>query len=506
MRRALCRPGPPPGASAAPPPPPPVLTASRPHLASTSCAPTLRRQVALVCRRWRALYWQCALWSTFEGGWDYQTWLRSTPTALPAPNRELNTRLLRVLRRIGGGLGSFRLAAAALIAFDDGQTLTELLRCLRRERATAVRLSSEARHDPGDDGLGFTLPHFDPLPACAVRTVSHLRGLTSLSLDSWHLPHCTVDVLARLPRLQELRLRARQLPPGCLAAVLQLADLRSLELSTTMQLGSVSQLSCLTRLTHLALHQHNQAGMPLEPPPVASLPHLQSYSFSNERGPLQVRCSPPRGSRGCEQLRVTCAAGATLHTRPTHASHAQHTTPLQLPGGCLRSADFSSTGYHGGGAQLRLSSSWLTPRLTSLSALLDGLLPAGTQLRLLKVHPACLLAGLGAAALFCGVLHVAVAGASLMPACLPYPHCRSDISCLRLAKPSPRCGAAASWPACAAWRSARWAARPARRRACCRGCWPRRPACASWRCWSSSACLGLTRKRRAWPTTRAWRR
>lgn len=72
---------------------------------------------------------------------------------------------------------------------------------------------------------------------------------------------------------------------------------------------------------------------------------------------------------------------------------------------------FSSTG-DGGGAQLVFSSSWLTPRTASLPALLDGLLPAGTELRQLKARHAGWLGGLGpgrswaAAALFRSVLHV----------------------------------------------------------------------------------------------------
>lgn len=119
--------------------------------------------------------------------------------------------------------------------------------------------------------------------------MGRLCGLTSLELDSWQLPHCTSEVLGRLAQLQHLRLRARQLPPGCLAAVQRLADLRYLDLSTTMELGPVAQLSVLTRLTSLHLHQFNPTGGALELPPVACLPHLQSYSFSNERGPLLVR-------------------------------------------------------------------------------------------------------------------------------------------------------------------------------------------------------------------------
>ena len=140
-----------------------------------------------------------------------------------------------------------------------------------------------------EDRKPYDLREHPPLPAAALHAVGRLRGLTALTLVSWQLPHCTAAVLACLAQLQRLHLCARQLPPGCLEAVQRLTSMRSLELDTTVNLGPVAQLSSLARLTSLRLQQCNWPGEELLPPPVACLPHLQSYTFKNRRGPLMVR-------------------------------------------------------------------------------------------------------------------------------------------------------------------------------------------------------------------------
>lgn len=379
------------------------------------------------------MYWsEPSLWSSFDGAWDWDTWLRS-------PKQELPARLKDVVQRIAPLADSFVLGEvshiALLVELNGGPTWNpvELLHCLRPQRATAVRLSTEGRALTPDDAAEFRLCRFESLPASAVRAVGRPHRLTSLSLDSWQLPQCTVDVLQRLMQLRDLRLRTRRLPPGCLAAVQQLADLRSLELISTMELGPVVQLSCLTRLTRLHPHQHNQAGVALQPPPVASLPHFQTYSFVNQRSPLQVRC----------QLGVSRRVGHAQPALPLPLRtagrqhlivHALHSPCLQMPGGSLEAAAFSSAGYHGGGAQLDLSWNWLTPCITSLACLLDALVPTGAELRLLKARQL----GAGSCSTCIPV------GRPNMPAlCLIHPH-RLTNSAWSLAKPPLQCAHAAS--------------------------------------------------------------
>lgn len=97
-----------------------------------------------MCRRWRSVYWgEQALWRTFDGAFDFHTWM--------GRHGQLPASLLAVLEHIGPTADSFALGEIGVMidldkAWGHGSwSPAPLLRCLRPQRARAVRLGTEAR-------------------------------------------------------------------------------------------------------------------------------------------------------------------------------------------------------------------------------------------------------------------------------------------------------------------------------------------------------------------------
>lgn len=83
----------------------------------------------------------------------------------------------------------------------------------------------------------------------------------------------------------------RELPRGAFEAILSsLPGLTELALRSTMPLGQeTADLTRLSGLRVLQLVQLNTVQVPLLPPDLALLPHLELYQLLNQRGPIQVR-------------------------------------------------------------------------------------------------------------------------------------------------------------------------------------------------------------------------
>ena len=205
------------------------------------------RQVQLVCRRWRRV------WFSEHRIWDSLHIRRSGD---PTPLMAIVQRVAPLVQQLAvKGTGDRQ----PLGQEQSGQwSLPALLACFpagRRQRLQALRLWAEHHRVPPGPYVFWTLHSAEPLSAAAMRQVGRLRGLRALELDSWQLPHCTAHVLGKLTQLSQLRLRARQLPEGCLPGVVteQMTQLRSLVLETSLACSPVgiSQLTALSALTRL---------------------------------------------------------------------------------------------------------------------------------------------------------------------------------------------------------------------------------------------------------------
>lgn len=198
-----------------------------------------RRQCQAVCRRWRRVWFgEPALWRLVR----------------LQPADEGQAEQLAVVRRVGPLVESLHATSTGLMQQTELKALLDSLPAGRRQRLREVWLSAEPSRVRGSLDE-WELPGYNPLPAAAVQRLGRLRALRALELDSWQLPHRTASVLCTLSQLTRLRLRARQLPPGCLPGAIdeRLTQLRSLVLETAMPCSpeGVAQLTALGALSLL---------------------------------------------------------------------------------------------------------------------------------------------------------------------------------------------------------------------------------------------------------------
>ncbi len=285
------------------------------------------RQCQAVCRRWRSVWFSCpGLWRILR-----LFPFRSVDSQLAIVKRvaPLVERLEIIGTKAVGAAGSTQQfsVVAMLSCFPAG----------RWQRLQVFRLTTDPYRPPRSVEADWELHKYKSLTAADLRQVGRLDMLRALELDSWQLPHCTAQVLGRLTQLSRLRLRARQLPPGCLpGAINELKQLESLELDTAVELPEegTAQLSALSALTRLLSHVHV--------PPCSQGTH-RGYCTAIILPPhVASRCCAPLLDRlhvsarllclltplsACPSWRVACITAASLPASPVRPHNRAALSP-----------------------------------------------------------------------------------------------------------------------------------------------------------------------------------